>query len=278
MTRVVLCLAVSLVGTGAVRVQADEIITLPFDPPVEDTIKDKDGNPTGFTHRVPGWGTLIPENDPNLDLSANPGYLTITTNQASAFEWPANLEALGVLVPNVGQRDFTVSGKFHDIQFQTTGQSDQLMLYVAASASKYMQMGYHKDYGPGHGPTVSQYAGNSYDLPAVVPRFQKTPADWETGDDGIITLSRTNGLWTFSWSDLTNGDSGTSPTFEVPELWDQEDLHFGILYATVYNNDPRTSQIDEFSVTVVPEPSTLALLSMGALGITVGWWQRRRAA
>ena len=29
---------------------------------------------------------------------------------------------------------------------------------------------------------------------------------------------------------------------------------------------------------VVPEPSTLLLLSMPALALTVGWWRRRRAA
>ncbi len=29
-------------------------------------------------------------------------------------------------------------------------------------------------------------------------------------------------------------------------------------------------------VTIVPEPSTLALLTIGALALTIGWWRRRR--
>lgn len=48
--------------------------------------------------------------------------------------------------------------------------------------------------------------------------------------------------------------------------------------------DPSWEHADKFAlyfspgIVPVPEPSTLVLLTIGALGITVGWWRRRRAA
>ncbi len=42
--------------------------------------------------------------------------------------------------------------------------------------------------------------------------------------------------------------------------------------------DGNIDYVGSFQLTVVPEPSTLILLSMGALAVTVGWWRRRRAA
>ena len=54
------------------------------------------------------------------------------------------------------------------------------------------------------------------------------------------------------------------------------------LYVGVYPSEgtpPDMYAVSEMVIdTVIPEPTSLVLLSMGALALTIGWWRRRRAA
>ena len=103
------------------------------------------------------------------------------------------------------------------------------------------------------------------------------------GDDILLTFGRTEGLWTLSWDNQTNpAASGASPGISLPWLDEEEDLYVGVFAANAGTVGGTTdvvvsftSEIDYFSVDVVPEPSSIVLLSIGALSMML-WGRRRR--
>jgi len=263
------------------------VITFPPGTDVSGTINDKFGHGTGFTDRLPGTGESLPANDPNLDLSANPGRLTIHSTPdflPNPVSNPALAEAIGVLLPNPGANDITISVGLRDVHLNEW--SDRLGLYVASSSGGDVLIGgvhmeHQWQYGP---PGLYQYFFTEYVnglsipdhyfiTPAPYPPIG-TPGIWENGDDIDLTLSRTGGLWKISWNDLTKASQGESPSWAVSDL-DNQDLYVGVHYVNARVAVSSTSEIEYFSVTV-PEPSTLVLLGMGAISLLAYVWRRRK--
>jgi hypothetical protein len=273
----VLGMLLVLSGVGTAR---GVVITFPPSNDVPGTIKDNYGHGTGFTDRLPGSGGSLPANDPNLDLSANPGRLTIHSTPdywPNPVHNPALAEAIGVLLPNPGTNDITIGVGLRNVHLNDW--SDQLGLYVAPSgggdvlrAALHMELQYQ--YGPSG---LRQYLftddSNQYFVtPAPYPPIG-TPGIWDNGDDIDLTLSRTGSLWKMLWNDLTNASQGESPSWTVSGL-DNQDLYVGIYYVNPRNPFSSTSEIEYFSA--VPEPSTLVLLGVGAIGLLGYAWRRRR--
>ena len=247
-------------------------IRLDFDAPVPGTIADANGLGTGLTDRLPGTGTSLPIPDTNLNLSAQPGYLTITSTHASLSEsstWP-QLEAVGLYVPNVASNDITISARLVNVHLPNP--SDHLGIYAGTSNGQWARAALHLAwYGTGHQYLLS-LGGDVWGDPAV---GSGNPPLFAEGDTIDLALARVNGQWSMSWDNITNGNQGSSPWYSAAGLDNSQDLYVGITYGNPGNNTPQTSQVDWFAVDTIPEPSTLVLLGLGAIGLLGYAWRRR---
>lgn len=221
--------------------------SLIFDSSAPETIADRNGLGTGFTDRLPGTGFDIPANDPNLDLSSNPGLLLLTSTYADInqnyFPGPTannlgQLDAPGFYVPNVSTQDLYVSALFRDVQVPNG--SDQLCLYVGMSASNVVRAGFHN----GNVYLITENQGSGDQSPFVSDFDAFAP-----GDAVRLTFARNGGEWTLSWEDLTNPSaSGSSPGVSIPWLDAEPNLYVGVLAADAGTTIPFTAHIDTFSV------------------------------
>jgi len=267
------------ITTPRVDLEPGSTIRLNFDSPVPGTIQDKDSLGTGFTHRLPGTGRSLPRHDPNLDLSSHPGFLTITSTGANlSFTEHRNLagmEAIGLYLPDVGNRDVRISAKFKSIHL--AGWSDQLLLIAGTSVDQHVHAGLHQ--GDRAGPHLDrmliwEYSDGSRGFPhyaASGHTYQEFdnycitnrlvgPAN---GDDIIFTLGRTAGKWWIAWDNLSEDkysdgytrDGSLEETrwaVELPDAQAGVDLYVGLLYANPRTNTPQTTQVDWFEVQVAP--------------------------
>lgn len=102
------------------------------------------------------------------------------------------------------------------------------------------------------------------------------PGALSNGDDIEVTISRQSGLWRVSWNNLTAGTSGSLPAVALPWLDAQPGLSFGVHDANSQLPASSVGISDSFSVTVVPEPSSMALFGLGASWLIVGARRARR--
>ncbi|MBX7165523.1 MAG: PEP-CTERM sorting domain-containing protein [Pirellulales bacterium] len=251
---------------------ADVSVSLNFDAPVVGTIGDNAGNGTGFTHRLPGTGGAIPANDPNLSLTAVPGKLRMNStrsdfNQLNGFGRNlGNLEAAVVFVPGVGTHDFTMSALFEDVV--VNGLSDQLTLLVGANQDATVRLGFHE---PDQVFAVENFGSGD------VGGAGTGLGAFDPGDNILLTVTRAAGIWSVSWTNQTNpATSGSLSSFTVPWLEAYDDLYFGIHAANARGFVPFTATIDNFTLNVVPEPSTTLLAMIGATAVGVVAARRRR--
>jgi hypothetical protein len=171
--------------------RVDAATVLDFNGAIPGTIQDANGLGTGFTDRLPGTGTIY-GNDPNLDLLANPGSLTITSAVADALP-PQNffqMETLGLKLSGIGTEDFSISAQFRDIG----ALNGQLMLYVGTDANNFVRAGFHPYHQADTAALIyGAVSGVQY------PYFVGQPTGVLPGDDAILTFRRTRGLWQLSW-------------------------------------------------------------------------------
>ncbi|MCG8587393.1 MAG: serine/threonine protein kinase [Pirellulales bacterium] len=223
-------------------------------------ILDRNGRATGFTHRIPGTGLPLEEPDPNLDLSANSNYLTVSSTKADLVTSTnlGELQNVAIRLPgNLAKtKDIALSVKVHDANIGKAG-SNQLSLFAANSKSKCVLGGLH--YGTG---------GQGYSLTRVPgPPFKGLTGsrpnrdDFLDGDNVTLTLSRQDMKWRLSWKNSSpercvNLDGAipgecneSTDSFAVPFL-DQGDLYLGFLFATPQSNGSESCQIDEFELKV----------------------------
>jgi hypothetical protein len=268
-----------LILLGVMGQTEAEVLTFSPGTDVPGTIQDAYGHGTGFTDRLPGTGGTITAWDPNLDMAAHPGYLTITSAPGFLAEGIGleGLEAYGLHMRNVGENDITVQAKFRGINLAT--QSDHLGLYVGTSSSQYVRAALHYEttQNAGHQYLLSSKGSvhpTGYDewVNSTVP-----PEIYSNGDEIRLTLSRTSGNWWMSWADVTNGTTGTSPLFTIADVSGMQDLYVGITYASPRGSS-QTSEVEYFSVSTVPEPSTFVMFAVGAIGLAAYAWRKRRAA
>lgn len=257
---VLLCFAVAAVPRLALAQ------TLDFDLPVPGTIQDTNGLGTGFTHRLPGTGSLIPVNDPNMDLLGSPGRLRLTSAD-SDINGSRNLgilEAVGFLMPGIGTADFALQAKFDGVN--VVNASDQLFLFAGISATQVVRAGFHD--GNVYHITSNQAGADSID-------FATGPGAFISDDDVVLTLARTAGLWTIAWDNLSHPEmSGVSTPEVYPWLDASPYLYLGVHAANARNRISFTSEIDWIDVRVspIPEPSSclLGASSIAALAIAGG--------
>jgi len=278
MKRTILILAtLALLISDFGQAKADVVLT--FNTPVPGTIQDANGLGTGFTDRLPGTGTALPMNDPNLNLLTNPGTLSITSTNSDVLPPQnfQNMEAVGLSMPSIGTADFSISAMFQNIQVLSG--SDQLMLYVGSDNNDFVRAGFHQGSPPynnealtviGYHDGVQDEDGQGWSLGA---------SNIMNGDDVNLSLSRTDGLLTMSWADVTNPlVTGSTPSLSFPWLNNFEDLYVGIYYTNPHDDISRTSEISLFSITTaVPEPSGLIMLALPIIGMLV-YLRRRRVA
>jgi arabinan endo-1,5-alpha-L-arabinosidase len=253
-------------------------VTLDFNSAVGGTVLDSAGLGTGFTTRLTGTGGSIAGNDSVLTLDTVNGVLRMTTTQ-SDFNGQAGmgiLSAPGVNLSTLGYtgtQDFTATAIFKPIAGVEF--IDQLGLYVGQDSANLTRAGLITFGGPeyfsGHTTAGADNNGRFFGFGLNVA-------------DGIsITISRTAGNWQYfidglEWQPNTAGDgTGTAVdpngAFGSPNLDALTDLTVGAVVFTPLNANAKTWELDSFSVTVVPEPSSMALIGVGGL---VGMYFRRR--
>ncbi len=173
-------------------------------------------------------------------------------------------EAPGIVAPGIGSSDFVVKATFENVHVPNGG--DHLMVYAGVNENLLISGGIHeknvymlsRNSGTGDDNIFSAY--NSF-----------TP-----GDNIAIALARHSGLWTLSWTNLTTATSGMLPTVAFPQMDGQSDLYFGILASNAGTPISFVAQIDQFSVDVVPEPTTMCICLFGIAAATFARQQRRR--
>jgi len=239
----------------ASRAADGNTIMLKFDSPVPATIKDKNGLGTGFTHWLPGTGEAysLDQPNPNFDLLAQSGFLQVRSTRS-------NLEVSGggshlnpsavtpaLYITGVSGKDLTISVLIKDIH--VTLESDQFVLFAAASIGKQLRGGCHV-WSSGANPRQYTLSSNRGGWDGK-EWFGPTGAFAE-GDKVRLSLSRTGGSWGLAWNNYSQGTQGKSPSFSFPWLDTEPNLYCGIWYANPTNDNPKTSRIESFSVSVGP--------------------------
>jgi hypothetical protein len=144
----------------------------------------------------------------------------------------AGLEAVGLDLPDPGSNDIVIRAEFKNVQLGSTV-SNQLVLYAGVANGDSVRAGLHRSAGA-LGYMLNGNVNNADD--AAWGTGASPPDLLSNGDDIVLTLSRTGGLWSLSWDNLTDPlADGSSPGFSYPWL-DNTDLFVGIHYGT-----PRTS-------------------------------------
>lgn len=266
----------ALVCVDAVRCLAAPVsINLDFNAPVPSAVNDVNGLGTGFATRLTGTGAAIPANDPNMDLLASPGKLLLTSTHSNlgGLALPTDnfptAEAPGFFLSGVGTNDIQISAGLRDVN--VLNGSDQISVYAAIDGTQNVRAAVHE-----LNAFVLSVNDGTGDVNVV-----STLGIFSTGDDIDVTLSRSTGLWTLSWHNLTNASMGSLPSVAVPWLDAQSDLSVGVHAANPGLTQGGqiqsfVAQFDYFSVNVVPEPSSVVLFGLGAAVLLLA--ARRRAS
>ena len=221
--------------------------SLDFARPVAGTIRDEEGRGVGFTHRLPGTGSDLPADDPNLRLVPSRGALELTTTR-SDINTQAGMptgEYLGVRLADfgfTGAEDFAVSAEIPRIPgLATVG---QFGLYAGSRSDKVIR-----------GGLISQPEPDRY-LQFLVNNDGGKDADiYEvglvtTGDDLKITLRRLAGKYSLVVENLTKQRSSTLTIAHPAFLDGVADLHVGLFGANTQSVVRKTLTIQRFDVRV----------------------------
>jgi hypothetical protein len=224
-------------------------LRLPFDQPVEGGIRDANGLGTGLTHRLPGTGSRLAEQDPNLRLDRRKAQLELTTTN-SDLNTQYKLhhgEYLGVRLADLGftgREDFAVTVTIPNIPaLEVVG---QFGLYAGAKSNRNIRGGLlsARRQEPGHYTQflVNNNAGRDDDICEV--------GLLSTGTDLRMTLKRLQGRYSLTVENLTSG-STSSLTIRHPDFLDDEkDLYVGLFGANTQSDVRKTLVLKEFQVTV----------------------------
>ncbi len=169
-------------------------------------------------------------------------------------------------------RDFKITAKFDDID--VPGLSDQLLLYVGTSADKVVRGGFHENQtlDPSGGTGQFILVGNTGATGFGFPQGDEL-GTFEIGDDITLSLSRTGGLWSMEWQNLSNpSGSGGVSGISIPWLDAESDLYVGLMHLDARNFESQTAKIDYFQVELgglvpIPEPSSLALFALAGVAL-----------
>ena len=261
--------AALLLAIVATPASADSII-LNFNGSGIGTIDDSAGQPTGFTHRLPGSGSSIPSNSPNLTVDAANGHLLFqsTRSDFNLTGFGRNLDAMeapAIRLRGLAFSDFIVKATFRDIQVD--GSSDQLGVFVGTSVDNVLRGGVHELSSPDYQSFVVNSLNSVDGPPQGGVQFA-----FSSGQDAEFQIGRINGNWHFRWTNLSDpSKSGSLTNLAVP-LGNAPDLYFGVFHLDARNVTPQVATLDQFSIitgNLIPEPSTF-FLAFGLVAVVVG--------
>jgi len=222
---------------------------LSFDRPVEGSIGDANGLGTGLTHRLPGTGSRLAAQDPNLRLDPDKAQLQLTTTRTDINGqrrlWMG--EYLGVRLADLGftgKEDFAVTAVVPDSP--ALEDYGQFGLYAGTKSDRNIRGGLikwgNRDPGQNTQFLVNNNGGPDTDVYNV--------GLLSPGTTLRLTLRRTGGKYALAVENLTDGGTSTL-TIRHPEFLDGEpDLFVGLFGANPYSDVRKTLIIKEFSVTV----------------------------
>jgi hypothetical protein len=222
-------------------------LRLTFDREFAGTLGDAAGRGTGLTHRLPGTGSRLAGQDPNLRLDPERGRLELTTTRSDINNQVrlGQGEYLGVRLSDLGftgREDFAVTAVIPDIPaLEAAG---QFGLYAGTRSDRNIRGGLIKWGKPGENTQflVNNNGGHDTDLYKI--------GLLSPGTDLRLTLKRTGGKYALTGENLTDGATSTL-TIRHPDFLDGEpDLFVGLFGANPFNDARKTLVIKEFSVTV----------------------------
>jgi hypothetical protein len=163
--------------------------------------------------------------------------------------------------------DLVITASFADVDVA----AHQLAIYVGTESDRSIRAGFH-------GPYQIYFAANEGGAPDF--GWNSGLNAFSPGDDIIVSLQRTSGLWSVSWTNLTDparsgsttSGNGTGST-PFPELNAEGTLYTGLIHAAASNP---VANVDYFEANVVPEPSTLVTWSLAVAAMAAARWFRHR--
>jgi hypothetical protein len=219
---------------------------LTFQNSVDATLRDKSGAGIGLTHRLPGTGSRLETNDPNLLLDPRAAQLELTTTESdlnTKFRL-ARGEYLGVRLADLGftgSEDFAVAVTIPDIPaLELVG---QVGVYAGPRSDQNIRGGViSRGLGEYTQFLVNNHDGNDADFNRV--------GLFPTGTDLRLTLKRSGGKYLLRLENLTLGNASTL-TNRHPEFLDrQSDFFVGVFAANTQSKVRRTIVLKEFEATV----------------------------
>jgi hypothetical protein len=224
-------------------------LRLTFSEPLASGLRDVDGRPTGLTHRLPGTGLRLAENDPNLRLNLPKGQLELTTTN-SDLNTQYRLqhgEYLGVRLADLGftgSEDFAVTVTLPDIPaLEVIG---QFGLYAGARSDRNIRGGLLSARRQEPGQYTQFLVNNFKGCDQDIHRVGLLPS----GADLHLTLKRSAGQYALTVEDLKEGGASTLTIRHPGFLDDDRDLFVGLFGANTQSEVRKTLLIKEFSVTV----------------------------
>jgi hypothetical protein len=224
-------------------------LRLTFDGSISNGLCDRNGQRTGFTHRLSGTGGQLPVNDPNLHLNTATGHLELTTTRSdlNGQQQLALGEYLGIRLSDLGftgNEDFRVSATIpNSPELRGYG---QFGLYVGTRSDRVIRGGLLRWMGVDPGEStqflVNNTGGHDTDLHKV--------GLLSPGTDLELTLQRTDGQYSLSVKNLSEGSMSTLTIRHPAYLDGESDLRVGIFGANPYTDERRTLSIKEFTATV----------------------------
>lgn len=228
------------------------------------SVLDQNGNNTPFYVRLPGTGSAISTDDPNLLYDKVNGVLNVTS---TSFDFNggsglAGAEAIGMTLAGIGftgTQDFTVTGYFTN--FSASADYDQIGIFAGSSATNFVRGGeIYDDTGPVVEPGSYGVGNlNSNDIGIVT-------AAAPVGEMAA-TITRASGVWSVSINGLSVTPNA-SLTYLNPPLSGANNLIVGV-FAENNGLDTPTAQVNAFSASLFTGPKLTIGSSAGNL--TLNW-------
>ncbi len=211
------------------------------------SLRDREGRGVGLTHRLPGTGGALLQNDANLRLDVQKGALELTTTRSDINTQVGmdHGEYLGVSLSDLGFtgiEDFAVSATIPNIPgLQSVG---QFGLYAGRRSDQNIRGGLISPAEPDRYTLflVNNDGGRDRDLYEV--------GLMSTGDDLRLTLRRVAGSYSLLVENLTHKSASTLSISHPTHLDGVRDLCVGVFGANPQSDVRKTLTIKEIDVKV----------------------------
>jgi hypothetical protein len=220
-------------------------VNLTFDVLVPGTLADATGNGTGFTTRLPGTGSALPPNDPNLFVSN--GTLAITSTQTQIGSFPSGWNIASVpcqsWIAQLGD-DATATIRYQGLP--PLGANVATGIFVGSSNTEYVM----------YILTEQGFIGmSSTGAPAQSWAAYSSPGVFSANDSVDISLSRSGNTWIGTWNNITTNQSGTTGPQLPGYLTGAHNLFVGVFaFSPNIGSTPFVVNVDSFVFTAPCSP------------------------